>query len=605
MRRACFLLLILAIACVLPRTGNAELVDSKDWLVRNTTHKNLDALTEYFGFPNPEMKKGEAVALIAVTGLRAEILVVGPIEGNAIEYAQVLDDWRSAAGFVGDVQYSQEDDCAAAKVSVGTHRFGILDGSLKLHLNDLRQRLQTVEPKTSVALRVVSKVPVQISDKPDKVTQFGVRYWNLTSKDLAQPHLTVEMRVSPFHLISFVSWFLFLPIGVSVSYFRFRNWSVKSDQPIERQRKAFHRAFLTTLFVGLGLHGIMSILTIPTRFFDPVTYVWFGEPFARIVTPFVLALFLAPMLAYPAFATLGNKIFGPTPDEIILREELGIEGESDKGSELTESERKANKWKMAAVIVCGVIGLGIMAHGWTLTKTSPYRLLIFPLSMLFCGVLPNLILILYNRKKLDPQSQANGPEAWTKLTERLAMISEKVGLSLYPVLLHERESGRYTALAKRKNSVCVTPSILLKFDEDELDWVLAHEAAHHALGHLKNLRFLYVGLFLAAYIPMLVVLFLPERNPRAMPMIMFWLAFVMIPIAIIPRWIGRKQEFAADAYATRLVGNKEAGIKALKKLTLGSTLPGIHDVDMDGHPALQKRIAKIEALDLSAPDASV
>lgn len=607
MRRACFLLLILAIACVLPRTGNAELVESKHWLVRKAAQKNLDALTEYFGFPNPEMENGEAVVLIDVTGLRAEILVVGPIEGNAIEYAQVLDDWRSAAGFVGDVEYLREDDCAAAKVSVGAHRFGILDGSLKLHLNDLRQRLQTVEPKTSVALQVVSKVPVQISDKPDKVTQSGVRYWDLTSKDLAKPYLIVELNVPTSLVVSFVSWALFLPVWTFVSYLIFRRWRVNSSAPIERQRHAFSRIVNRTLYSGLALHVVTLALAVRTKYFDPLSYVWFGDSWINASSVFPVVTIVLAVIAFVAIPTLGRKIFGPTPLEIILQEENSLEVEPDPTPGLTEFEMKVNHWINSVRAILVGLGIVIIVYGWTLSDSSPYKKFAAPTGFIVFALVPSLLPYCIIRKKLDPFAQPRGQEAWEILTEKVAEISEKAGITLQPVLLHERDHGRYSAYATGKNSISVTPSIVLRLSEEEVDWTLAREAARHTLAHRRKRWLLYFGLALVPCTFILVFLLfvdLDAQSRRAAALVMPCI-LVMIALSKLPVWQLTQQEYAADAYATRLVGNKEAGITALKKVTLGSASPAILDMDLDGHPALQKRIAKIEALDLLAPNASV
>jgi Zn-dependent protease with chaperone function len=70
----------------------------------------------------------------------------------------------------------------------------------------------------------------------------------------------------------------------------------------------------------------------------------------------------------------------------------------------------------------------------------------------------------------------------------------------------------------------------------------------------------------------------------------------MAPYSFFLRQKSQKHEFEADRLAAEVTGNVAAAKSALRKITLNSVAPGVHDTDMGAHPTISARLAALSEL---------
>jgi STE24 endopeptidase len=228
------------------------------------------------------------------------------------------------------------------------------------------------------------------------------------------------------------------------------------------------------------------------------------------------------------------------------------------------------------------------------------------LFLLFGVVLSALfpVLILPMFYKLRPLQNES-------LRQKLLALAERVGakvVGVYRIAMSEKTKKANAAFAGlgRTRRVLLGDTLLEKFEEAEIEVVMAHEMAHYKHGDVWKLILwgaasAGAGLWVADramrwLLPRLG--FERMSDVAALPVLalcLFVFGLVVMPVRnAFLRWRERK----ADALALRLTGNREAFVRAMRKLAeLNLADPSPHPVVeflLHDHPSPARRIAWAE-----------
>jgi len=229
---------------------------------------------------------------------------------------------------------------------------------------------------------------------------------------------------------------------------------------------------------------------------------------------------------------------------------------------------------------------------------------LFVFGIVLTNLFPVVILpLFYKLKPLDDPA----------LTERLTRLAESVGakvLGVFRMEMSEKTKKANAAMAGLGNTkrIILGDTLLANYTPEEIEIVLAHELAHYKHKDIWRMLFLgaattFAGLWIAHVVLRSLVAYLGFENVAdigAFPLLL--LVFVLFGLLTMPVTNGfsRWREYAADAFAVRQTGNREAFVSAMKKLAEQnladlSPHPAIEWLLHD-HPALSKRIAAAEKL---------
>lgn len=144
---------------------------------------------------------------------------------------------------------------------------------------------------------------------------------------------------------------------------------------------------------------------------------------------------------------------------------------------------------------------------------------------------------------------------------------------------------------KNKMVIVCGESLVNTLNTLQLKFLLAHEYYHLKNNHiLKNiLSFIFV----LAGVPIILLISAPHLIPVLSLGVVVTIAFIVyISSFILHFFISQKREFAADKFASSLVGSEEA-IKTLKLLKEQKLTPENSYNLFETHPSIKKRIEKI------------
>lgn len=162
----------------------------------------------------------------------------------------------------------------------------------------------------------------------------------------------------------------------------------------------------------------------------------------------------------------------------------------------------------------------------------------------------------------------------------------------------------------RFRRIALFDTLIKKHSTDELVSILAHEIGHYKKGHIvKNVLLSITGTGVMFFVfsffvhnEGLFAAFKIEEGSIYASIILF--SFLYIPIhsviSVISNYLSRRYEYEADAYVVSTYSNKEAIIKALKRLTVDNLInltPHPAKVFLHySHPPVLKRIEAIRRM---------
>lgn len=158
-------------------------------------------------------------------------------------------------------------------------------------------------------------------------------------------------------------------------------------------------------------------------------------------------------------------------------------------------------------------------------------------------------------------------------------ISNKNGIKMPEVWVYESEEANAFATWATKNSslVAVSTWLLNKMNQDEIDWVIAHEMAHILNWDMITMTLLQwvintFVVFISRIIASLVEQFFSSNQEESSsPSWIYYVASIVLDIifsilaSILVMWFSRHREFRADEWSAKLVW-KDKMIAALQKL---------------------------------------
>ena len=255
-----------------------------------------------------------------------------------------------------------------------------------------------------------------------------------------------------------------------------------------------------------------------------------------------------------------------------------------------------NIWQWAwenvkSTIVGGIIGLPLLLVFYYSLRTFgdywwlPFTIILFLFSVVLAKFLPVVILPLFYKVK---------PLENNKLKEKVNALAQDAGMkieNLYQFNMSKntkKANAMFTGLGKTKK-IILGDTLLEKFNNDEIETVIAHELGHYKYKHIiKNLIIGAISSFLTFY---LMAYFYKLSLPwfgfseitqiDAIPLLTLWAMLIGLILEPLTNIISRHFEYEADLYAVISTRKKEVFIKALEKLTEQNLS------DKDPHPFVE------------------
>lgn len=250
-------------------------------------------------------------------------------------------------------------------------------------------------------------------------------------------------------------------------------------------------------------------------------------------------------------------------------------------------------------LTCSFMFIHSIAGDWIIVVFS----VVAVIAVILLSVIVPYVQKIYN--KFRPLEEGS---LRTRLTELLNKHGYRVrDIKVMDGSRRSSKANAYFSGMGKTKTIVLYDTIMDIMDEDELVAVFAHELAHGKHKHLPKNLLLNSGLLFIMILTVWGMLQLPicrdfgfsEVNHALIAILLFSVVapFITLVYGLLTKYISRKHEYQADAFAAR-EGYGDALISGLKKLSknnFSSLNPHPLIVALSySHPPLSKRIAAIE-----------
>jgi len=372
---------------------------------------------------------------------------------------------------------------------------------------------------------------------------------------------------------------------------------------MSNRTKAYNREKNIILFLELGLTGLYFYYLLA----------WGG---ALYIANLVRGWIAPPLLQFLVFSLLVGGIFSVVSfplsvySEFILEHKYGL------------SRQTFSQWlwdKLKGLFVSSMVSLPILLAFYYLLTTTPnwwwlwLGILLALVTVVLAQVAPILIFpLFYKFKPLENQALVN----------RLQQLLKRYGFQLEGLYQFDMSSktvkanAAFTGMGKTRR-IILGDTLLGKFSEDEIEFVIAHEVGHFVRHHLIkgiaiNLASIFIGLYLVhlAYRYVLGQAGIPDMmRLEYLPYLGLFLFLFSLVVMPLTNSVSRRFEFEADAFAVRAVSNPQAAISTLEKLAeINLTDPNpnpLMEFFFHSHPSISRRIRAIQKISGGSQNAVV
>lgn len=223
------------------------------------------------------------------------------------------------------------------------------------------------------------------------------------------------------------------------------------------------------------------------------------------------------------------------------------------------------------------------------------------ISLVLCLIWFIVASMISRYKAKDPEVQAILQQA-----QEIVSSTQSTQDKRHPKLVVLKASfwSRHFVMVSDKR-ILFTPEVITELTKGESLFLLTHLAAHLRLGQdTKRVQVILLWAVLAMVAaPLLTIILFTGLVPNSVLQLL-WAGY-FCSLALIIEWLYTKQVFESDEYAFRMTNDLISAESALKKLSLGSELPGLQYVNpMGTTPPIQKRISRLRSLAAEKPKES-
>jgi len=280
------------------------------------------------------------------------------------------------------------------------------------------------------------------------------------------------------------------------------------------------------------------------------------------------------------------------------------------------SNQTIGKWlweDFKGLLVTSAIGIPvILAFYYSIRQFEfywwlPFAVFMFLISVVLARIVPVVILPLFY--KIVPFENDDLKSRIDRMTTDLKLQVENI-FKFDMSKNTKKANAAFTGLGRTKR-IILGDTLIEKYDNDEIETVIAHEIGHYARKHiLKNI-------FIGTAVSFLTLLTIAELyrisiewfnfnsidNIAALPLLTLWGMIIGLITSPASSALSRKFEYEADEYAVKTTGKKEIFIRTLNKLTdqnLGDKEPHpLVEWFFYSHPSIKRRVENIKGIDVS------
>lgn len=527
--------------------AQAEIEESKDWLITEREGSFFARMSTEKGYPVPPFTKGILV-YGRQTGGTFDLLTVGGEYTDAKKLATAVDEWRAAAKLEGTVRYSTEPKGPAARFKIQTNRPFASEARTLIPVRFLIDRLKKLDPEVATVwycppfVETIGHEGTIRRTPKELITVFDFRR---RSPEVFE----VISRVEPRSYGIAAATVLVLPLLAWIGFALGHRGSLIGDPSGEERKSRFSKLFFTCLFVGYAIHlPLVGVMLSSTKEWADV---WFGlSRGTTVVVPLMLLGFVGVL---------------PVIRKVIKFEESHLATsrhvDPDVDARALEIQRALKKGGRAWQIGAFLVGAGFIVVSFVLgTKNAlqlPLRMAGFALSLLAPVFISN-----WAFQNIPLPLDAD--EATSRLADEAA---EAMGATPLPVRIVSDPLGKISITIMQKKHFFITRGFELDLTEAEKKFLFAQQYAFAWQPRKVNP---WLVAMILVFVGSIVAMVAIGPSPHLSAATAAAMLILFVPGVLNRRQHDLRKLLAADREALDALRDPTAAMAALGKLQCGS-----------------------------------
>lgn len=527
--------------------AQAEIEESKDWLITEREGSFFARMSTEKGYPVPPFTKGILV-YGRQTGGTFDLLTVGGEYTDAKKLATAVDEWRAAAKLEGTVRYSTEPKGPAARFKIQTNRPFASEARTLIPVRSLIDRLKKLDPEVATVwycppfVETIGHEGTIRRTPKELITVFDFRR---RSPELFE----VISRVQPRSYWLLAGMILSLPIIATAGLILASRQANRQDLDIEERKARLIKIFFSVLSLGFVIHitlfGVTSLSDSTREWAD----VWFG---GSRETSFAVLLMLVGCLG-----TIPSTV-----KTIRLEDRLSATQVDPAVLARTEEIQKALKMGIRPWYILGTLpGAGLIAASVAVGSKSDFQLALRMVGMAMVCFTP-VVVIKWTTRTLPLPIDAD--EATNRLADEAA---EAVGATPLPVRIVADPLGKISITILEKKHFFITRGFELDLTEAEKRFLFAQQYAF--VWQPRKVNPWLVAMILV-FVGSIVAMVAIGPSPHLSAAIAAAMLILFVPGVLNRRQHDLRKLLAADREALDALRDPTAAMAALGKLQCGS-----------------------------------
>jgi|GEM_PF-3570636 len=542
--------------CAVAASSPGQIVEAKEPLIGKPEFKVLEQFRDNFGWPDPEIRKGQSVLYIFAEGPSYKVVAVGPPTTNPKAYAEKLDAWKGQRGLPGSIQFVRQESASVAVYAYSASGFGKSGYSLELPIASLPREVK-LEDVTNCALVFfrLSSPPIELPPSAFVGTD-GLRYWNL-SADPVKNDVRISEPLAGW-IIPFLAILILLPIvGVVGAFIHAKPIQQRTDIAALERETLFYKSMQPIVVATLILHYLVSVPVISSRSLDPAVALWFGT--SRIGEGLVVCFMsaLLPSLLY----------------SILLRRIFTLEREAEKlivasGEPMDDEPSEPERPKLDLLVIAPMLfPVAVMIAVYV---TPTYS---FEWFSNFKSVVPSLISFAYGvfparGDQLTAPSMARDLADLKQKVEKAFLATKTIaGTSEHNVQILRTKQPEFI-IYENENNIQLPEWWVRRSSIEEITFSILHRCWLTVTKPVGDTAFAVIG-FLAGTVPYVLFVF-QSRLSGVTDLVRY--ASILLPVTVgilywRMLWLNtRAAMFKTDARVVDATQNPSAAISALERM---------------------------------------
>lgn len=561
------------------------------WTPDSTAHRNhLESRGELESWNNGGQPP---VVFVTLNGARISVSLVSGSRRFGRGASTIMREWGEDAGYQnarGGLG-GRSGQSLVTFTATGAH-FGRVKFEKTLDLDVFFKRFgfNVVYLRTSKGLTLqgadgISRLPDSADGKFD--------YYTMISSDAAPSIVRVSSRdETPFMVLYWALALIFCLPGLIAKFVGEYAASKRGWNSFEA-RSEYAKQYQKTVTACLVIFAVLLSAVVLARVFDQLIGLQGGVLASLMPIDALTGSFLAGFGTRSYWMLTSRRVFSVNSQE--SGEWVGSKARSQ--IVLPGLLSKHYQWILYSGLLLWLPILWAFPWQGTFFVWASFGLI----SLVLCLVWLIVASLISRYKAKDPEVQAILQQA-QEIVSRTQSTQDKRHPKL--VVLKASFWSRYFVMVSDKK-ILFTPEVLTELPKGESLFLLTHLAAHLRLGQdTKRVQVILFWFAMAMVaVPLFIILLFSGILSNSILMLVWTAAFCSLFLIIEKLYT--KQVFESDEYAFRITDDLASAESALKKLSLGSDLPGLHYVNpMGTTPPIQQRISRLRSLAAEKPKES-